>query len=229
MANRLGTPVGGAHPPLRASEPERPRRRPRDHAWALALAQTLVAELPRAPVPKLGGGDAVDRAPADAQGAAEKPHAKSGESAPEGDALVASSSAETAPHSAEMPATLTTELTDSRLGRLTLHLERSARGVDIVINVADAHVKALIEAQRSELTEALEDSGLRVSSVEIGSTLPTGIALALSESSQSSAGVPAGPRGSLSLPKPSARRQVYIDPLAEEDRDADEEGVDLTA
>ena len=113
-------------------------------------------------------------------------------------------------------------MSDERLGRLQLHVERVAGGLDIVINVADARVKALIEAEQPQLMKTLKDAGLRVASVQIGSPSRPGTALAQERGGAEKA------RTSASFRQPAARWRTYTGSPAEEE-DADGEGVDLTA
>jgi len=115
---------------------------------------------------------------------------------------------------------LTTELSDSRLGRMELTVARGVSGLAIVINVADAHVKALIEADQGMLMKSLQDCGLRVASVRIGHSAGSGTGLAEEGSERV--------RSSPTLTHPASRRRAYRSSLDEES-DADTEGVDFTA
>lgn len=186
-------------------EREKERTTP-DELWALALTQTLVAELPR-----------LSAAPPDEESV--PPPA-----APESRHPAAGSAEldEPGPSGPEMPATLSAEVSDERLGRLSVLVERVAGGLDIVINVADSRVKALIEAEQAILMKTLKDAGLHVASVQIGSPSRAGTALAQDRGGAEKVRTSAG------FQKPAARWRTYQGPPAE-DGDADSEGVDLTA
>src|SRR5262249_23765147 len=103
---------------------------------------------------------------------------------------------------------------------------RSASGLHIVINVADAHVKALIEAERALLVKSLQGCGLRVDSVQIAEQPATGTALAQQEAAQERA--LARSRGNPNLRSGNARWRGYTAPPEEEPED-DTERVDFTA
>jgi hypothetical protein len=125
-----------------------------------------------------------------------------------------------------LPTRLTTELSDSRLGRLELSVARGANGLSIVINVADSHVKALIEAEQALLWKSLQGCGLRIDSVKIGSKPEAGTGLAPQEAAQERA--LARSRGNPNLRSGSAKWRGYGAP-ADEDPEDDAERVDLTA
>lgn len=116
------------------------------------------------------------------------------------------------------PERLVTELSDSRLGRLELNVARGADGLLIVINVADTHVKALIEADRGALLKSLQDCGLRVASMRIGDGFRAGTALARQGED--------GARLRETLPRPGARRRAY---QSSPDEAAEDDGVDFVA
>jgi hypothetical protein len=109
---------------------------------------------------------------------------------------------------------------------MQLSVARGPGGLHIVINVADLRVKALIEAERSVLLKSLQDCGLRVDSVEIGSQHMTGTAFAQQDATPQRA--LARTRGNSGLRSPNARWRAYMSP-SEEDPDSDSERVDLTA
>jgi hypothetical protein len=120
-----------------------------------------------------------------------------------------------------VPAELCAEVSDERLGKLQLHVARAEGGLDIVISVADSHVKALIEAEQASLMKTLKDAGLRVASVKIGSPSGSGTGLA------GGRGGAERPRAGASLLQPGARWRTYQGSVDEDDTDS--EGVDLTA
>jgi hypothetical protein len=192
-----------------------------DELWALALTNTLMAELPKlrqaAPEPDAGlASHAVGDSHAPAG------HAPELDEASEASGSEASAAAGGSRGSPELPSTLSAEVSDERLGRLLLHVERVEGGLDIVINVADARVKALIEAEQPQLMKTLKDAGLHVASVQIGAPLEAGTTLARERGGAEKA------RTSASFRQPAARWRTYTGSPAEEE-DADGEGVDLTA
>jgi len=195
------------------------KREPEDDAWTLAITQALVEVRPRLALPndlepapeKANPGPGGDAALAQASGELGSGDASAAEDARPGPAL---------------PTRLHTELSDSRLGRMQLSVARGPGGLHIVINVADARVKALIEAERNVLLKSLQDCGLRVDSVKIGSEPQTGTALAQQEVAPERA--LARTRGNSGLRSPTARWRAYTSP-PEEDPDSDNERVNLTA
>lgn len=213
-----------------------PRARERDERdeddgelWALAVTDLLVQRLP--PLPR-ADGEAEPAAPARNAGASSAaPPGGSGVVAPPGarDESHLGSAGEGAgvgatrgrSDGAEVPSELSAEVSDERFGRLQLHIARGQSGLDIVINVADSHVKALIEAEHAILIKTLKDAGLRVSSVQIGSSAQPGTALALDRGGAERA------RAGAALKRPNARR-AYPSPREEGD-DPNSEGVDFTA
>jgi hypothetical protein len=229
MSASLHSPIGRANSSLDATETaareaaDRERREREHDAWAVAVTQAVIEARPKLSVP-------IGREPAAAPAAGESVkgptlgHAdgSTAEAGTEG----AASSTERAPPGPALPSRLIAELSDSRLGRMELSIARGAHGLHIVINVADAHVKALIEAERAVLLKSLQDCGLRVDSVEIGSQLTSGTALAQQESAQERA--LARSRGNLSLRSGNARWRGYGAP-AEEEPEEDTDRVDLTA
>jgi len=229
MSASLHSPIGRANLGLDATETaareaaDRERREREHDAWAIAITQAVVEARPKLSVP-------ISPEPAAAPAAGESVkvptlgHADG--SAAEAGTEGAASSTERAPPGPALPSRLIAELSDNRLGRMELSIARGAHGLHIVINVADAHVKALIEAERAVLLKSLQDCGLRVDSVEIGSQLTTGTALAQQESAQERA--LARSRGNLSLRSGNARWRGYGAP-AEEEPEEDTDRVDLTA
>lgn len=201
--------------------PESRKRDDQNEIWAFAIAETLLREVPR-----WRASEPSAEAP---QGsAATEPSQRAPSSA-----LPGAISSATASESARSESTLgvaggtgdkpverlTAELSDARLGRLELSVARGVSGLAIVINVADAHVKALIEADQSALLKSLQDCGLRVASVRIGQSGGSGTALAGEGSERA--------RVSPGLSRQSPRWRAYQSPLSEED--GDDESVDFTA
>lgn len=203
------------------------KRREDEEIWAFAIAETLVREVPRLhlmttarePSADTSGDDVrVDRArerlprqtslaAATADTLSESPRGSSTFGVAEGS-------------DGHLPERLITELSDARLGRMELSVARSSNGLTIVINVADAHVKALIEADQAALMKSLQDCGLRVASVKIGQSAGPGTGLAEERLERV--------RTSPGLSTQTARRRAYRSSLDDED-DADAEGVDFTA
>lgn len=201
---------------------ERERRKERetpDELWALAVTNTLMAELPRltspaeAPASPAAAAITESRAPTSHSPELDDPDASAG---------TARGTADGARGSPDVPSTLSAEVSDERLGRLQLHVERVDGRLDIVINVADARVKAMIEAEHTQLVKTLKDAGLQVASVQIGAPSRAGTALAQERGGAEKA------RTGASFRQPAARWRTYAGPPAEEE-DADGEGVDLTA
>jgi hypothetical protein len=222
--SRAGLPaeLNAAEPQAAEARAERDRD---DDAWALAIAQTLVEGVrPRLTLP-----DATEAASGQAAPGPTTAAASGASNDGEGPALLESggetraASASTGP---ALPTRLTTELTDSRLGRMELSVARGTNGLSIVINVADSHVKALIEAEQALLLKSLQGCGLRIDSVKIGSRPEAGTGLAPQEATQERA--MARSRGNPNLRSGSARWRGYGAP-ADEDPEDDAERVDLTA
>jgi hypothetical protein len=190
-----------------------------DELWALAVTHTLVAYLPRLSLAEASLASQATAPLSDhgAEGAAaeDAPDGRIDDSEGEGAGKSSSSDAH------GVPAELRAELSDERLGRLGLHVSRTEGGLDIVINVADSRVKALIETDRAMLLKTLKDAGLRVASVQIGSPSRAGTALAVDRGGAEKAHL------SSSHQKPGARRRTY--PGSPEEADADSEGLDFTA
>lgn len=203
-----------------ASETEPRKRKDQDEIWAFAIAETLLREVPR-----WRAADSAEAPPG-----SDAPHAPEREPRPApGAATSTATLSETArTESAKGVAEgggdkpverLTTELSDARLGRLELTVARGVSGLTIVINVADAHVKALIEADQATLMKSLQDCGLRVASVRIGQSGGSGTALA-EEGSETA-------RVSPGLIRQNPRWRAYRSAL--DDENADDESVDFTA
>ena len=217
------SPIGRSGPGPTLGEPdakEDPKKRePADDAWTLAITQALVEVRPRLALPsdaELGPRDANPGAERGAELAQASGELGSGDA----------SATEDARPGPALPARLHTELSDSKLGRMQLSVARGPSGLHIVINVADSRVKALIEAERSVLLKSLQDCGLRVDSVEIGSEPLAGTAFAQQEVAPERA--LARTRGNSGLRSPTARWRAYTSP-PEDDPDSDKERVDLTA
>jgi hypothetical protein len=214
---RIGSPRAGSRESLNP-----PRERdPSEDAWAFAIAEALVKNVPRLthlPPPSSGTGSdtlaentAVDLSP-------------------EGGAPVASGGLSGTSDSGQskaagVPALLTAELEDGRLGRLTLVVARGAKGLSIVINVADSHVKALIISEQAALLKSLKDCGLQVASVQIGSNPGAGTALAPDREGARERVDRA--RTNTSLRQLNARWRAYLSPPDENDAEAD--GVNFKA
>ena len=208
---------------------ERERRKERetpDELWALAVTNTLMAELPKLTQPPEAEESLAPRAVAESQApAGHSPELDEPRQLGEPGELARTAhgkAAGGARGSPDVPSTLSAEVSDERLGRLELHVERVDGRLDIVINVADARVKALIEAEHAALVKTLKDAGLHVASVQIGSPSRAGTALAEERGGAEKA------RAGASFRQPAARWRTYTGRPAEEE-DADGEGVDLTA
>jgi flagellar hook-length control protein FliK len=222
-------------------EASRARERAKEHdrsreLWLTTLTQTLVERAPKLTLPAelvaaagtVEGTTARASAPSAASGS---PSTGGGDASGTGaldDAPWTSRahgppSPDGGPHDAPaVPAELSAEVSDEHFGRLQLHIARAEGGLDIVINVADSHVKALIEAEQAMLVKTLKDAGLHVASVQIGSTPRAGTPLALDRAG------PERTRARASFPKASSKRRSYAASL-EEDDDPDSDGVDFTA
>jgi hypothetical protein len=229
VSTNFQSPIGRAGPPadpteVLAREASGHERRPREQdAWAGAIAQALVDARPRLTLPTLPEAEG---AAAPASNERVKLPTLGGAQAAQADSEAALSGTDTGPEGPPLPNRLIAELTDNRLGRLELSVARRASGLHIVINVADAHVKALIESEQSLLLKSLQDCGLRVDSVEIGSQLASGTALAHPEAAQERA--LARSRGNPSLRSGNVRGRGY-GALTEEETEEDTERVNLTA
>jgi hypothetical protein len=211
-----------ANAPLGSLERERRKEREApDELWALVVANTLMAELPKLsePPPEADASLALC-----ALGDSLSPagHAPELDAPSEAEAAAPGHATRGARGSPELASTLSAEVSDERLGRLELRVERVEGGLDIVINVADARVKALIEAEQAQLVNTLKDAGLHIASVQIASPQRPGTALARERGGAEKA------RANASFRQPAARWRTYTGSAAAEE-DADGEGVDLTA
>jgi len=227
MTANFHAPLGGAGSSAGLPEPEHPHKK-HDHSadlWAAVVAQAVVRELPRLSLASgMEAPSSTGQRPVEMSGPAQPTFTDPDSFGSVGGGTQTDGPWDPAHTGApQLPARLTTELLDSRLGRLELSVTRGTNGLDIVIGVADSHVKALIIADQSILMKSLVDCGLRVASMEIGGSAGAGTALALPRS-----GAEDRPRGNLSLQKPNTRWQAYQGPL-EEDTDTDGERVDFTA
>jgi hypothetical protein len=205
--------------PQTAREKKREREPHADELWTLAVTQALVSELPRAVAPPPAENDAAmtaELAP-DSVPPAAGPRWEAAARAETGATDAASGS-----ESDGLPAELCTEVSDERFGKLRLVVARGARGLDIVINVADSHVKALIEAEQAILMKTLKDAGLSVASVQIGGAPRPGTQIAHDREG------PGKSRQTPSLRQPASRWRTYQGGSIEEE-DAEGDGVDLTA
>jgi flagellar hook-length control protein FliK len=216
-----------SHVRERAKEHERAR-----DLWLTTLTQTLVERAPKLTLPAAppsDGSSAVEDAAervsavAAAAGDGEPPGTGAPDAAPwTSRAHGAPSTGGGPPDASALPSELSAEVSDEHFGRLQLHVARAEGGLDIVINVADSHVKALIEADQALLVKTLKDAGLHVASVQIGSTPRPGTTLALDRVGSERT------RARALLPKASSKRRSYAASL-EEDDDPDNGGIDFTA
>jgi len=196
-------------------------------AWTNAISQALVEARPRLVLPSPPEADGDAAASGSGSESVKIPTPGGGEaSAAQAGSEAARSGAEPGPEGPPLPNRLIAELTDSRLGRVELSVSRGAHGLHIVINVADAHVKALIESEQVLLLKSLQGCGLRVDSVEIGSQLTIGTALAQPEVAQQRA--LARSRGNPGLRSGNVRGRGY-GAAPEEEPEDDTERVNFTA
>ena len=213
----LGADAGEAA--REAAEHEREDRE-RSAAWASAITQVLVEARPKLALPS----------------AAELENSSAGAPAPRDEGVknptpggVESRNSESVEESRtqgpELPNRLVAELSDSTLGRMELSVARSANGLRIVINVADARVKALIEAEQALLVKSLQGSGLRVDSLHIAEQAEPGTALAPEDVAPERA---LARSRSLNLRTLNARGRGYRAKPEEEPED-DTDRVDFTA
>jgi hypothetical protein len=224
---KRGGAAGEAHIDAQTARERRKEREPRsDELWTLAVTQALVSELPRVltPPPQGESGEEAVTAASDSVPpvmGARWEAAGAGDAARATDAAGAPEAAGSSSESDGLPAELCTEVSDERFGKLRLVVARGARGLDIVINVADSHVKALIEAEQAILMKTLKDAGLTVASVQIGSVPRPGTQFAHDREG------PERSRQNASSRQPAARWRTYQGSIEEEDVEGD--GVDLTA
>ena len=237
MKTTLDATAGGSRfDASRARERNEERETP-DPLWALVVTHALVERLPMLPRSVAEASEA----PPDVEQAGSIP--PSGAPAPD-DALRADEGARASGNgrvggrgpATNVPSELCAEVSDERLGRLALRVVRGQGGLDIVIGVADSHVKALIMADQSTLMKSLKDAGLAVASLQIGSSTPLGTAaragthlavkgLGAERQGAESPG-PDRPRAAGSLRQPGARWRGY---LGSPEKDDDDGGVDFTA
>jgi len=224
MTMSLHNPIGRSGLGLATGEAdvkeEAKKREPADDAWLLAITQALVEVRPRFLLPSDPDPASQHANPGPDAGA----ELASADRADPGSGDV--SAADDARPGPALPERVHAELSDSRLGRMQLSVARGPGGLHIVINVADLRVKALIEAERSMLLKSLQDCGLRVDSVEIGSQPGAGTAFAQQDAAPQRA--LARTRGNSGLRSPGARWRAYVSP-SEDDPDSDNERVDFTA
>lgn len=206
-------------------KPEKPERDERDDetraAWALVLADAVVHQLPRLALelgtPSPDGCESEERA-----GDAAPPEATPMEVELETDLGAGSGTAGARRAGAaggDAPIErMSVSVDDERLGRVAFTVTRASSGLDIVIGVADSHVKALIEAERIALVQTLKAAGLMLARVEVAATQPAGTLLAPSVRGARSM----SPRGQ------SAKVRAYRTSL-EEEATSTAENVDLTA
>jgi Flagellar hook-length control protein FliK len=221
---RAGLPTVPAE--IEPAELESRERDRSDDAWALAITQALVEARPRLTLPSLSEEDAPPPAAAERPVSTVNAELATEEGTGANGAPASSTSATSASKGPPLPTKIITQLNDSRLGRMELTVARGASGLHIVINVADAHVKALIEAEQASLVKSLQGCGLSVDSVKIGSSATTGTALAPQEVAPER-GL-ARSRGNPNLRPANASRRGYGAP-AEEDPEDDAERVNLKA
>jgi hypothetical protein len=219
MTTTLGPGMSALGSATLAEREQRAERETSDDAWSLIITQALVAQAPRL---TLGTFEATCEAPRTGAADAETDSAAGSSPAagdPDGALTAAASDARTPAHG--VPDRLTTELVDARFGRMQLVVARGRSGLSIVINVADAHVKALIMSERQDLIQSLKGCGLSVTSVQIGTAATAGTTFAPDREG------PDRTRKGGSLPRSPFRAQAYLAPL-EEDTDAETERVDFT-
>jgi hypothetical protein len=222
----LHSPISRVGLPVEPNEFEARERDRSDDAWAIAITQALVDARPRLTLPSEPEAADAPRAPAPAPVSGVNAELGADEGSTATSTLPGNASAASASSGPPLPTKIITELSDSRLGRMELTVARGANGLHIVINVADAHVKALIEAEQASLIKSLQGCGLSVDSVRIGSSATTGTALAHQEVAQERA--LARSRGNPNLRSTNASRRGYGAP-PEDDPEDDAERVNLTA
>ncbi len=204
--------------------PERDERVERDDetqaTWALVLASAVVQRLPALELASASPDAGASDQPAEE--AAPAPSAARGELDGElGGGAAAHGSRGVGVGAGDAPLEhMNVSVDDERLGKVAFTVTRDRRGLDIVIGVADSHVKALIEAERIDLVQALKAAGLTVTRVEVAATQPAGTLLAPNVRGARSN---MGPRGQ------SAKVRAYRTALDEEEATSTAENVDLTA
>jgi hypothetical protein len=202
-----------------AAEHERADRE-RGAAWANVITQVLVEARPKLTLPLAADAESSSGgAPAPRDEGVKNP-------TPAGvEARNTEGADESRTQGPELPNRLVAELSDSILGRMELSVARSAKGLRIVINVADARVKALIETEQALLVKSLQGSGLRVDSLHITDQLEPGTGLAPDDAAQERA---LARSRSLNLRTLSARGRGY-GAKSEEEPEDDTDRVDFTA
>ena len=203
-------PVHGAAAVGEYTEPKRAADDTDTSAWAYLLADAVVQ---RVPVPE---ALLAPPAPEGEPGAA---HAAEGETPTASFAAGGSERGTAAAAEGDAPIErVATEVEVSGLGKVAVSVTREPSGLSIVIGVADAHVKALIEAERAALVQALKLSGLSIARVEVWGNGAIGTALAQD------------PRGNRSMSSRAANSKVraYRTSQAEEPTDT-AQNVDVTA
>jgi hypothetical protein len=225
----IPSPVGstglGADPSAAAREAAEHERedRERSAAWASAITQVLVEVRPKLALPSTAQAESsAGGAPAGRDegvkdptpGGVESRNTESGEASKT--------------QGPELPNRLVAELSDSTLGRLELSVARSVNGLRIVINVADARVKALIEAEQASLVKTLQGSGLRIDSLHIADQLEPGTGLAPEQGAEAAQERALARSRSIHLRSLSARGRGYRAKPEDEPED-DTDRVDFTA
>jgi hypothetical protein len=202
-------PAHGAAAVGEYTEPQRGVDDDRDNsAWAHLLADAVVQRVPVEALPALLAAEAQPGA-----------HAPDAETPATTLAAGGSGRGAVAPSEGDTPIErVATEVEVSGLGKVAVSVTREASGLSIVIGVADAHVKALIEAERAALVQALKVSGLSIARVEVWGNGAIGTALAQD------------PRGNRSMSSRAANPKVraYRTSQAEEPTDT-ARNVDVTA
>jgi flagellar hook-length control protein FliK len=224
MSN-LSTPIAGSSAERGVEPAERDDRELAQEAWAAIVAQVIVPHTEPHTVASALSLSAGDQPQGDNADSPAEP-GPGFESVDSDDATSPSTQSPRSPTNSgipKLPAQLTTHINDCRLGRLELTVSRAPGGVSIVINVADSHVKALIEAEQAILLKSLTNTGIRVSSVRISGTNQGGTSLAHDrEVSRDRA------RNTMNLRTSNPRLRAYRGSL-DEDLDADSEGVNFKA
>jgi hypothetical protein len=188
-------------------------------AWALVLADAVVHRLPRLAL-ELGSASPDG-------GSSQQPAAEAARSATPGELETelgggGAARGQSRSGGAEGDAPIehmNVSVDDERLGKVAFTVTRDRSGLDIVIAVADSHVKALIEAERIALVQALKAAGLTVARVDVAAARPAGTLLAPQ---------PRGARSSSGPGGQSAKVRAYRTSL-EEEATSTAENVDLTA
>jgi hypothetical protein len=177
----IGRTALGADPGEAAREAAEHERedRERSAAWASVITQVLVEARPKLTLPSAPEAESnTAGAPAARDEGVKNPTLGGVET------RGTTAAEESKTQGPELPHRLVAELSDSVLGRMELSVARSPSGLRIVINVADARVKALIEAEQALLMKSLQGSGLRVDSLQIADQLEPGTGLAPQEGAE---------------------------------------------